>query len=397
MATLGSVGAGSLPSLFVFVRRRATRRAGSREVGMRWNGMLCGGTSLVLVACGGSGGGGGGGDFEGTYATVTIVGRSETSLEVDVAWGTTVTTGDSSADTTSTQNSSGTVGPGDSGPIGFVVEEDGALSLDDGTTPFARGCLAEDGRLGLVATDVPAFLPLVTAMVRVSPRDASDADLSGSWHVIGYGATTTDPFSNVMTFDFDGTGSWSLVAGTHNTSGTILPLAPFGPSPYSVASDGSLLLTSGAPSFTGAVLEGSDFFVVGGGSTTGSSPQVLAGVRVSMGAGDGAFDGTYCIVGIEFDGGLAHVFRSFSGTAVADGAGAVAFSGNTNAEGVVVAEAPFADTSSTTYAVAANGTLTVPTNVGTMQGAVSEDGRFALIGGGVSPGSRTAFYLLVRL
>jgi hypothetical protein len=63
-----------------------------------------------------------------------------------------------------------------------------------------------------------------------------------------------------------------------------------------------------------------------------------------------------------------------------------------NTEGVITSEPP----QTTTYTVAANGKFTVDAGGNVLQGGISQDGRYAVLGGGTVAGSEPTLVLLVR-
>ena len=84
-------------------------------------------------------------------------------------------------------------------------------------------------------------------------------------------------------------------------------------------------------------------------------------------------------------------FSSSTGTFVSDGVSSATITTVTNNGTSVVTDSP----GTLPYAVAADGTLTV-TAADTLTGAVSPDGRFAVISGGTNAGSDIRLIFLLR-
>jgi hypothetical protein len=353
----------------------------------------------ALAACGGSGGGGGGpvvvgvsdATFHSTYFAVLAAGGTTSGLHALTSRGTLSANGAGIASHTSTGNDTGTITGPDTLVSTYDVAADGTLELTALSVPFARGGISADGRFALLGSVAPGAVPGFLALAR---RDGfyDLASLSGAYHLVMFSTDDRTEDSTGVTglLTFDGAGS---AAGTitANFMGTVGAPGPFSFG-YTVAGDGASTLTFGpAPFFEGGVAAGGLVGIWSGGLEAGSTPIMVAAVKAATSAGLATLQGSYWIVLLERDQG-SREFRSIHGSAVANGAGSVTLFSTSNSEGVFVTEAP----QTTTYTVAADGTLTVDAGGSGLRGGISQDGSFAVLGGGTLAGSNPTICLLCR-
>ena len=355
------------------------------------------GAVAALSACGGSGGGNPPAgtiltvaDYDGTYFIVFKTSGTTGTPEVLATTGTLTTDGAGNAAHSHTINHEGTVSGPSTTDYEYSVAADGALDLRIGTTLFARGGLSSDGRCALLGNMVPGTLPGVLVQLRREGLHGLSS-LSGAYHYVELTysplGTASITFSGSVTFDGAGAGTASAMA---NAMGTISgPLG--GPISYTVIGDGTSTFTLGSGVLEGGVADGGAVAIWGGATNGPESPGIAVAIKAASAAGLATLQGSYWIVGLARDP-VSDDFRSFHGTAVADGIGNVTLLSTSNTEGVIATEPP----QPTTYTVAPNGKLTVAAGGDALVGGVSADGRFAVVGGGTTPGSEPTICVLCR-
>jgi hypothetical protein len=234
-------------------------------------------------------------------------------------------------------NSSGVISSGSiSGPYTSAVG--GAMTL--GTD---SGGVSADGNTILIANLQAGTIPSVAVEIKQGQTNFTNADFSGIYQVVSI--TGSGDSGSSLTLTADGAGSYSgnLV---QNNAGAITSSAVSGA--YSVAADGSLTITpaSGSPLSGGISADGETLvlsqltagqpsaFVVGikQGQTNFTNADVIGTYNIVNYTGNSAELAT-----LSFDGA-----GNFSGTTTSNGAGTISNSSITG-----------------TYAVAADGTLTV--------------------------------------
>jgi hypothetical protein len=234
-------------------------------------------------------------------------------------------------------NSSGVISSGSiSGPYTSAVG--GAMTLGADT-----GGVSADGNTILIANLQAGTIPSVAVEIKQGQTNFTNADFSGIYQVVSI--TGSGDSGSSLTLTADGAGSYSgnLV---QNNAGAITSSAVSGA--YSVAADGSLTITpaSGSPLSGGISADGETLvlsqltagqpsaFVVGikQGQTNFTNADVIGTYNIVNYTGNSAELAT-----LSFDGA-----GNFSGTTTSNGAGTISNSSITG-----------------TYAVAADGTLTV--------------------------------------
>ena len=175
--------------------------------------------------------------------------------------------------------------------------------------------------------------------------------------------------SEVAVFQADGIGSLTPLSDVNNKDGVATTTTGGTPISYSVASDGSLSLGTGAPMLN---LVGSGELVIGT-RTIGAPVIITAAVKNGSGMSNASLNGTYAYVSYGFglqtpqptapaSGQTAPApkgFRVAFGSATFDGVGTVTISGTSNQDGVVTTR----PISSSNYSLAADGTLTIGAEV----------------------------------
>jgi hypothetical protein len=356
----------------------------------------------LLTACGGSGDGGGGGDvvppigviddsvFQGDYFTALTAGGHGLGAEGRGGTGVMVADGAGVVVHSQTINDSGVVfGPGTS-PYGFDVAADGSLELSIAATVFARGGISADGRCALLGTVAPGLSPGFLVLHRREGQFAN-ASLSGDYRLVSFqfapvtGASLA--FTGLVTFDGGGvmTGSATL-----NSMGALL-VGPLPASAYSVVADGTSVLTLGAADVEGGVLSGGAVAVWAGSTTATENPAIHVAVKAGATAGLSTLQGEYWAVAIRRDP-VTDDFTSLTGTVTSDGVGGVTLLATANTEGVITVDPP----QPTTYLLSATGQLTIDPAGSVLVGGVTQDGSFAAVAGGTSPGSDPILLILCR-
>jgi hypothetical protein len=350
--------------------------------------------SSVLCACGHSGGGGdplpalAAGPFH-SVGFRAIHGAPDT-LTTNV--GTLLSNGvDSLTDAGSTENVNGTISADPGGPvIPFTLSPAGVLSFEDASAiEHFRGGVALGGDLAAVA----AVLSLPGSessfvMTLKKGTGMSDAALNGAYHSCSFGAFVGGShFGFLAPAVFDGIGGVALDAGLQNNDGAVTA-GTAGMGSYGVAADGTLLMGN----YQGGVGAGGDYAIVGGGIAPGSLNDSWIFIRKAAFADPASLAGNYTIVGIGYSIANSRYY-DFTGLFTANGDGHCTVTLTSNEEGVISTL-----TDSSTYTVGADGTLEWNFGLGggTFRGAVSEDGRIGMIGGGITTGSDPTLALLLR-
>jgi hypothetical protein len=328
--------------------------------------------------------------FAGDYHLHLLRGTVAPAQEVRALWGNVLADGVGQFTGTISSNENGVLsGPGPTGFIDYEVDADATFRWVAGAVDVARGGIALDGDLGVVAYEVPGLDPMIAVMGR---RQGvwNLASLNGTYHFTGFaysvGGGLNASYWGTVTFDGAGSASSLLQA---NIGGLVFPGSPA--LTYNVFADGTMTLDFGG-GFThrGGIQKNGDLIVVAGATVAGDNPAMFALVRAQPGATDATLAGPYHMVGLGFDD-VANQYRSVTGSFDADGAGFAALALTENQEGVIT---PLAG--NPTYSVAGNGTLEVVSGVETWRGGVSPGGHVAVLGGSTAPGGDQGFYLLVR-
>jgi len=354
------------------------------------------GLGLLVAGCGGGGGGGGlDGLLFGTYHFVGVDGHTDLSGVVQTQWGRITADGAGSLDANTSHNDDTSVGGPDVQPgIPYSVAGDRTLSVLDPTMPgstLAVGRVASNGGIALLGSIQDGEDPGLFLALRRSGT-FNDASLDGDYAMCVFvhddAADENGGDTGGLTFD----GAGGAPGGVSVNRNGVISGAGFGAT-YTVAADGGFTLSFGALSnFRGGVLEGTNVIAAAGNTFNGEDPFFVVFVRLSAGASDALLNGSYFLVSLEYDVG-GGAYRSVFGTLVADGAGGYTTSTRENVEGTVSGAAVG---SAGTYAVAADGGLTLHVPGATLQGAVSPGGSFAVASGGVNGGENPMLYVLLR-
>ena len=216
---------------------------------------------------------------------------------------------------------------------------------------------------------------------RGEPSDASL--LSGDYAFVMFGYAGVES-AGWGTLSFDGAGTVSNIMITSNVRGSLVPPSSEPPTPYAVDTNGGVGFELGGASLSGSILGDGDLVVLAGSSDTAIDIQTIAILVPQAAAATRAtLRGTYHLVGFESQRDSAPVtlpaphFQSAVGTATADGSGTLVVARDliTNVDGAtstsLSADLPVS------YLVATDGTLAA----GSFHGAVSPDGRFAILAG----------------
>lgn len=351
----------------------------------------------ALGACGGSGGGGspvvvaiGDGTFNGDYFAVFKLGGHMPGPRARGTTGILLADGAGAAVHSQVVNDGATVSAPTTTDYSYDVAADGTLALTVAGTEFLRGGIATDGHCALVGTVLPGAFPGILVLLR-RQGFYDDASLSGAYHFVEFlfGALGGRSAAGTGSAVFDGTGGGTVTV-TFNSMGGISPVLS-GPLTYSVIADGTSSTTIGSADREGGVAAGGRAAVWGGSTTSGEAPVMSVVVKEATSAGLATLQGAYWMVLLERNPG-SDDFRSLSGTATSNGAGSLTLLATSNTEGVIAAE----PLQTTTYTVTANGKLTVDAGGSVLVGGVSQDGSFAVVGGGTAAGTNPMIVLLCR-
>lgn len=269
----------------------------------------------------------------------------------------------------------------------YSLDEDGTFSFTgapDGLN--SRGGVSVDGDYGVVARGEAGQGMQLLALV--SPAESPQFDETGAYHQMGFTrfrvtAQTQTTYNTALMqsghtlahqeglSNFDGVvGVRSEQYGDYERHGSFLRL-------------GSPLNHKGAFSRDGHVA------IVGGSVQVGGSPHMRVLIKQSSSASDATLEGTYYVGALGDNGSI----ESATGIVTFDGAGAgvyqvVATNGTNTADSGEIAFV---------YSVSANGQVEVDIN-GQLRllGAVTEDGRFATLAGGMRNGETPLMVVLVR-
>jgi hypothetical protein len=330
--------------------------------------------------------------FQGDYfAVLKAGGHAAAATQARGTTGILVADGAGVAVHSQTINDSGVVSGPTTTPYGFDVAADGTLELSIGSTVFGRGGLSTDGRCALLCSVSPGAFPGIIVLHRREGQYAN-ASLSGAYRFVAFSFFTVTASSSSVTASvlFDGVGGMTGSA-TVNSMGTVLA-GSLPASTYSVIADGTSVLALGVTSVVeGGVVDGGSAAIWGGSTTGTSSPAMFVAVKEAASTTVATLQGAYWAVAIERDP-VSDEFRSLHGTATADGAGGLTLLATVNTEGVLAPE----PLQSTVYAVTASGQLTIDPAGSALVGGVTQDGSFAAVAGGTTPGSNPILLILRR-
>jgi hypothetical protein len=178
----------------------------------------------------------------------------------------------------------------------------------------------------------------------------------------------------------------SFTGITRNDMGTqTLSSATF---TYAVAGDGASTATIGGNVFPGGVVAGGAL-AIWGGPTTAGGPALIVVVRAATSATLATLSGDYWFVRVARNV-VTGDYLGITGTLTADGLGNYTVSATTNNEGSIAE-----GSTASTYTVAADGVLVLSFGQPN-PGGITQDGRFAILGGALGPLAPPAIGLLVR-
>jgi hypothetical protein len=346
-----------------------------------------------LAACGGGGGAGGALPTlpAGEYHAVTFKGFHGPPDNVRTNVGPLLSDGVSTlTDAGSIENENGVISADPGGPvIPYSISPDGVISISDSLGEHFRGGLTAGGKTFALAAVLP-FFPSEAGLTLALKKDSglSDATLTGDYHTCYFGTAGGGHVGVVGTAAFDGAGGVGLGTTLTNTDGVITGPS-FGVGAYAVTTDGAFTL---GPAFRGGVSSSGDHAIAGGGVTPGSLQLTWVFVRQATAADLGSLTGTYTIVGVGYDVAEGK-YSDMAGSVRVDGDGRCMVTVTINREGVL--STLFW---ASAYTVAPDGTLelTLTGTGNTFRGAISADGSFGMLGGGVVPGSDPALFVLFR-
>ena len=353
----------------------------------------------VLPCCGGGGGGGttpasGSGLFAGTYAMSSLTGDNGGPAEVTGGWGVMDADGIDAAQLTLATNEAGTITPaGMPEDLRFSVGLDRTLGFRIDGFPFLDILAGGITSTGEVAA---AALHLVGgAGMYLFTRHGgfpTVASLNGPYHVVGYSYNGTLAIQTgwVGVATFNGSGGGTLSVGLNNNGF----IAPFGPASfsYAVAPSGQITLDLGnAIVVTGRLTTDGELLIASGSTTSGGPPACFAFLRAGTAVTDTVFDGIYHAVAFGRDLTTLDHFDGFGGL-FAMGDGNVSWYLNFKDESTQTV----VESDSGMYATVANGSVVITTATDALRGAISADGRYAILGRLAGPDPDPSFWLLLR-
>lgn len=352
--------------------------------------------AFMLSACGGSSGGGGSGTvtfsnatLSGTY-TFVCLGGGQAGARMRAVYGTVTADGMGTLTGTTGENVNGLPGlltafP----PTAYTVGADSSFTFSG-----LDGYITGDGEVAVAASMTAASEPMFCILLRRSGA-YTNTSLSGNYAMAGMegdnmAAATywTQEGVGLGPIIFNGAGGATYPGVGLNNAGTVSTVGG-GPSSYAINPDGAGTL--GASWFGEGLggLSSDGSLALFAGSTTATDPFLAAFIEQGAGMTAASFSGTYLLVGLEVDTGANPDFTAFLGLAQADGAGMISFpSLMQNVEGAIVPPI----TSPAPYTVGPTGILAA----GNAAGAVSQDGRFAVLAGGTSNGNGPLFLFFAR-
>ena len=202
-----------------------------------------------------------------------------------------------------------------------------------------------------------------------------NANLKGTYKVIEYRYEGgifegLGDAADLFTLTFDGAGSFSGTDMLNKTGGVVVSNPISGT--YALAADGTLRIVRVGSSLIGSLSADRSRLVLSQ-TISGKAPAVAVGIKQGQTNFSNAdLAGSYAMVDYGYDSAGDIVTLS---TVSFDGAGNVSGTGTQNISGTISTQAY-----SATYAVAADGTLTVsPTNGSPMTGGLSADGNTLVI------------------
>ena len=376
--------------------------------------------TIALPACGGSGGSseappaGPAGStagpagpsldntaFQGTYY---IVGAQATvPRSLFSVFGEATADGAGSLAVTIATNQDGMIATGVQATYAYTVAADGALVWSLQGSDIARGHLGADGALAAVTLSGGADAGFF-ALVRRDGDTYSAGSLSGPYALGNFGLILglTQPahrtFADLKHAGFNGADEFKGPF-SGNTEGTITTsnLIPLFGTPYSVLSTGVFTLDPSGFAYEGQLALGGAMGLFAGdaapsGAAVDDSPAVGALVRYGTGRSAGTFSGAYHMVGIEYDLSGAAYFSQWA-SANSDGAGGLTLAGQ-RYDGTNTSTA----NSTGNYSVSDSGGLVLDRSATDedLTGAVTGDGRFAFVTGGLVSGSNPGFFVFIR-
>ncbi len=220
---------------------------------------------------------------------------------------------------------------------------------------------------------------------------AADASLlSGDYFVCffsGEDGVTDTGFAGWGVATADGAGG--LAGSIMQNQATVVSVSLPLPGAYTVAADRETTLTLPGPSGYAGWTNSAGTLALSGRISAGQPPASLALVKLGSGFSDASLSGDYHFAALSINASGDAV--SVWGTATFDGAGNISFSTTSNNEGTVSTPPP--SVLPGTYAVAADGQVTMSFPGGDLEGCLTPDGQLLLGAGGVVNGQEPFLFL----
>jgi hypothetical protein len=243
----------------------------------------------------------------------------------------------------------------------YTVDAVGAIAATGGTVT-TDGAVSTDGGTLVWAQLTPGSTPSVHFGIRQGQSTFSNANVSGNYILVSHEQSGTA--GNLLTITCDGAGNWTGT-GSRNQAGTISSISISGT--YTVAANGSMTFSpNGGTPLNGGVSVDGNTILLSQTTSSGAIPVTAVAIRQGQGnATNGSLLGQYAFVNY---GGASNSVALL--TLVADGAGNATGTTFVNNGGTVTNSAV-----STTYTVAADGTVTIANGSATpLVGYLGADG-----------------------
>jgi len=280
---------------------------------------------------------------------------------------------------------------GSSGAISgtYTLAADGTLNISPDGGITVTGGLSADGNTLVISQTTPGVPPEVLIGIKQGPANFSNANLSGTYtaaHFRSPGFPNTIDEGGLWIVTFDGASNFSGT-DTLNNHGTASKVALSGT--YTVATDGTLSISpNGGSTITGALSADGNTWVTSQ-TTKGDWPEILVGIK----------QGPTSLSNANLNGRSTTVYYTNTGYDSSNDDGGlwdVTFDGAGNFNGADTVNTPLATLStpvSGTYAVAADGALSLsPIGGSTVAGGLSADGT-TWVAGQTTPGQPPSIYV----
>ena len=367
--------------------------------------MLAAASLFFVAACGGGGGGDDTGgvindpppappepevrEFVGRYSHIGAFGF-DGLVGVQSMYGTSVPDGASALNLNLVTNSDGdALGIAD-GQLPYTIEADGDLVIRALGVPAFEGGISSNGTAAVLGA-VNGFAECGIEFLLRRPIGLDPEVVQGAYHMISYirNAPINQHIGISRLVEFQAGNAIRLLGGGVSNNNGIVAQNIQIDRIYSVQPDGAISITFGPSNSTAGGVNPTGDFAILGGTVPSGVPRMDALIRASTAATTGTLSGEYYVVSFETEV-TNHISRT--GTVVFDGAGGGLATMKRKAGSGLVQT----DIDQLNYQVDANGAVVAfyQSRATTLNGAVSPDGRFAILGGAAT--GRPTFEILIR-